>query len=600
MLGPALALFVLSPAQLGSQHARDLELHRATPAFRAPPPLRFGGTMGEPLDTPRVNKIVYGYYPYWISQWENLRWDLLTHIAYFAIEIDSSGNIENRHGWPDRNFVETAHSHVVRVDLCFTLFSGSGIAALTSNPTRRANTITMMIDEMEAGGADGINIDFEGLQAGTRDNFTTFIRELREGLDARMHDDKRIGIAGPAVDWTDGFDLLELSRYIETYFIMGYGYHWGGSTKAGPMGQLRITESWRPHISISYERTLDHYTSLVPAELREKIILGVPYYGEEWTVNSLNIHAQTTATGSSRTYAVARRAVEGGRTRNYDADAENAWYAWTAGGVMRQTWYDDEESLASKYQLALEQDIGGVGMWALGYDEAYPELWSVLDAYFTTAPETPLGTRQNPVVIDAFPYTESNDTRLAPSNYFNRYSCQDTLTEYGREWVYRVELCEPGTLAASVTDAAGVDIDIHLLAAPDERACLARADLAVSEELAAGTYYLVADTYVADHVAQAGAFELNVEFTPVMGSTGCAPPKMPVPGEELELTEGEVSGTIPRVEPNIEEPIVIEPTVLDEQEGCGCNLAHRTGVRSGTALFLLVGLVLACRTRKHS
>jgi GH18 family chitinase len=589
MIGCALILLALAPSEvpaLGSQHARDLELHQHVVPFRAPPALRLGG--GGPLETPRVNKIVYGYYPYWISQWENIRWDLLTHIAYFAVEINSSGGIDARHGWPDTNFVDTAHIYGVRVDLCFTLFSGSGIAALVGSPTRRADTIEMMITEMEAGGADGINIDFEGLESGTRDNFTTFIRELREALDSRMHHDKRIGIAGPAVDWTNSFDLLELSRYIETYFIMGYGYHWGGSSKAGPMGQLRVTDSWRPHISISYERTLDHYTSLVPPELRSKIILGVPYYGEEWPVSSLNIHAATTGTGSSRTYAVARRAVEGGRTRNYDLDAENAWYSYSSGGVMRQTWYDDEESMASKYQLALEQDIGGVGMWALGYDEAYPELWSVLDAYFTAEPEQLSGSRENPIVISEFPYAETNDTRLAPSNYFNRYSCNSDLAEYGREWVYRVELCEPGTLAASVTDATGVDIDIHLLSAPLEGACLARADLSISEELAAGTYYLVADTYVLDYVAQAGGFELAVDFIPLPGSTGCAPPKMPAQSETLELLEAEVRGTISRA-PDIKEPI-IEPQILPEEEGCACTMSARTGGQN--PLELLAGFVL--------
>lgn len=601
MLSTALAFLALHAGQLPeSAHARDLLIHANDAPFRAARAPFFGAPGA--LGSPRVQRVVYGYYPYWVTQWENIRWDLLTHISYFAAEMRPDGTISAHHGWPDLDFVATAHDYNVRVDLCFTLFSGSGIATLVGSATNRATAIDTIITEMEAGGADGVNIDFEGVLANSRDDFTTFITELRAALTERGHPDAGIGIAGPAVDWTSAFDLGALAPLIDVYFIMGYGYHWGGSAKAGPGGQLRVTESWRPHISISYERTLDHYTALVPAELRSKIILGVPYYGEDWPVSSSAIHAGTLGDGSSRTYAVARRTIASGPMRNYDQDAENAWYAYESGGGWRQTWYDDEESLAAKYQLALEQDIGGVGMWALGYDEAYPELWDTLDSYFTREPEAPLGTRFNPVVIAEFPYAESNDSRLAPSNYFNRYGCAPNLAEYGREWVYAIELCEPGRLDASVTDGAGVDVDLHLLSAAIEGACLARSDAAISEELPAGSYYLVADTYVADYVAQAGAFDLSVTFTPSPMSPGCEEPKTPAELEPLPDRGVEVAGTKTMVPEMPQQPmtpqVMIEPTVVAE-DGCGC-LSTRTGTRAGGALawIFAIGLTIALRKKR--
>jgi hypothetical protein len=386
---------------------------------------------------------------------------------------------------------------------------------------RRATAIANMIDAMEAGGADGINVDFEGVRAATRNDFTAFIRELRAALTMRGHPEAGIGIAGPAVDWTEAFDLGALAPLIDVYFIMGYGYHWNGSNTAGPNGQLRVAAEWRPHISISMERTLDHYTSLVPAELRSKIVLGVPYYGIDWPAQSDVRFAPATANGSSRTYAVSRRALASGTARRYDEEAENPWYAYQQNGAWRQTWYDDEESLAAKYQLALEQGIGGVGMWALGYDEMYPELWDTLDAYFTAEPIALDGTREAPIAIEQFPFSDANDTRTAPSNWFNRYACAPDLAEYGRERVYTLSVCQSGRLEVRVTDGASVDVDLHLLSAPREDACIARADAAIAQSIAPGEYWIVADTFVSSYVPQAGAYALSVDFVPDDASGGC-------------------------------------------------------------------------------
>ena len=43
-----------------------------------------------------------------------------------------------------------------------------------------------------------------------------------------------------------------------------------------------------------------------------------------------------------------------------------------------QTWYDDSLSISKKYDLALSKNLGGIGIWALGYDEGYDELWNLL------------------------------------------------------------------------------------------------------------------------------------------------------------------------------------------------------------------------------
>jgi hypothetical protein len=49
----------------------------------------------------------------------------------------------------------------------------------------------------------------------------------------------------------------------------------------------------------------------------------------------------------------------------------------------RQVWYEDEKSLSKKYDWIIEKKIGGVGIWALGYDNGYTELWKLLADKFS-------------------------------------------------------------------------------------------------------------------------------------------------------------------------------------------------------------------------
>lgn len=600
---PLALLAQAAPARVAAElplgpHATDLRAHQSDPPGRAGArwlEARGGilaGAERRAQVPPRARRTVYGYFPYWISDLERVRFELLTHIAYFAVELASDGTTVEAHGWPDAAFVEVSRAQGLRVDVTFTLFSGSGIEALCASPENRARAITTMVDAMEAGGADGVNVDFEGVESSTRDNFTTFIRELRAELTRRGHAGAGIAIAGPAVDYSAAFDLGALAEEIDVYFIMGYGYHWGRSSKPGPVGQLRVADTWRPHLSISMERTLAHYTALVPGAARAKIILGVPYYGYDWPAASGELGAATTGSGSSRTYAAARRELAAGRERLFDAESENAWYTYVAGdGVTHQTWYDDEESLAGKYQLVQEQGIG-VGMWALGYDEDHPELWDTLDAYFTEEP-TPLpGTREAPIELelDRGPFEGSSDTRLAPSSYFNTYACDRTKLEYGREWVYRFTVCGSGRLEASLVDPLGVDVDLHLLRDPEEEGCVARHDTTVNESLMPGTYWLVADTYVQDYVARPGEYTLSARFLlddpgAVCPPPGTAGPVDPEPEGVVELP-GHPAEALPPGGAEVSARVV-------DGAGCGCAGVAPRRPPAGLGLFAVMLVLLA-------
>ncbi len=562
------------PAQLGppppSMHQLELAAHRGEPpAVRIAPP---------PPSTPRrdLDRVVYGYYPYWVSDLARIRWSALTHMAWFAIELNASGAVVAAHGWPDHVTVDAAHAAGVRVDLTFTLFSGTDILALTRDPARRAATITTMIDRVEAGGADGVSVDFEGLIDGTRDYFTTFITELRAGLDARGHQGAQISIAGPSVNWAgaDGkpeFDLPALLAQADYFFIMGYGYFWGGSTVAGPIGILGIDRTWRAATGWSMERTVATFASEAGPAGRAQIIHGIPYYGREWITADDQVASHATSHVGAVTYTSSIADLAAGRTRQWNPGSGSPWYAWQAAGQWHQVWYDDAESLALKYAMIDDEGLGGAGIWALNYDKPRTELWDLLETTFAAPQPAVLGSRDAPVPMGSLPFHDEHSTVGAPGHWFNYYSCAPTTPEYGREWVYKVDLCQPGRLEATITDDATTDVDVHLLDGLDEASCLARGDTTASTEVAAGTYYVVVDTYVRDLVTTEGPFKLDVSFVPTPG-TMC--PVAPTP-------DAGVDGG---------------PTVDGTTDG-GCCGAGTDG--RATALPLLLG-ALAFRRRRRA
>ncbi|NQX98906.1 MAG: T9SS type A sorting domain-containing protein, partial [Flavobacteriales bacterium] len=49
----------------------------------------------------------------------------------------------------------------------------------------------------------------------------------------------------------------------------------------------------------------------------------------------------------------------------------------------RQTFCNDKQSLAARYDIVKQMKIGGIGIWALGYDDGYTELWDLIEEKFT-------------------------------------------------------------------------------------------------------------------------------------------------------------------------------------------------------------------------
>ena len=95
--------------------------------------------------------------------------------------------------------------------------------------------------------------------------------------------------------------------------------------------------------------------------------------------------ASTTGNGSSKTYKVLKNNASGNYTNQLiHQPSRTPYYAYNNGSSWRQCFAMDEFSLAERLDLILLRNIAGMGIWALGYDDGYTELWDVIEDKMTT------------------------------------------------------------------------------------------------------------------------------------------------------------------------------------------------------------------------
>jgi len=368
-------------------------------------------------DRPVVKRDVLGYLPYWSytanAPYVPLRWDLLTILAWFSVNVDGTGKITDRNGWGGATtaaIVQDAHAHGVLVIVTVTNFTGSQIASIVNSATNRQRAIESCLELMDAHGADGINIDFEFVPKAARDGFVTFMTELTDAVRAVAPNGGpgHVSLAGPAIDWSGAYDYDVLLENTDGIMVMAYGYHWTKSATPGPSSPLYAGDVWSSR-SVSW--TIDDYLTYGGSENRGNIIIGLPWYGRSWKVASTDIPGDALSDGATRTFKVAEPEA---RTlgKGWEDVSKSTYYHKSAGGELSQVWYDDGRSFEEKVAYIDEMDLGGVGIWALGYEGSYPDLWNAIANVLVTpvgpdpepGPET---SEPTPEVVESVEPVES-------------------------------------------------------------------------------------------------------------------------------------------------------------------------------------------------
>ena len=355
-----------------SVHQLEKELYKDySPAL---PPFQRVTPLNEAKSQPRVTKIIYGYYPYWISS-PTIDWEMIHTLSFFSFDADAQGNLTNVHGWPNIAWVSTAHSKGVRVEVTCALFGTTSISTLLNSQTYRTTLINNIISQIIAGRAEGVCIDFEFVTTTVKDKFTLFLQELRAALDV-VNPAFTLSIAGPAVpSWYPGYDYNKIAETCDFIFIMAYDYHYSGG-QPGPVAPLGPSSRWGT--SLNDSATINGYLAYSGVS-GDSLLMGIPYYGYDWPTVDYTIPGAKRASATARIYKYAVYTYAKTYGRYWDTPSNTPYVLYGAPSDTRQLWYDDTQSISMKYDLFKSKSLRGTGMWAIGSDGTYPELWDLID-----------------------------------------------------------------------------------------------------------------------------------------------------------------------------------------------------------------------------
>ncbi len=317
---------------------------------------------------------VFGWHPYWSGNaYESYNFSLLSMISYFSYEVNPETGFYNTiHNWRQTALVDSAKKHNCKVLLTLSNFGSSNNRKFLKSAAAKKNLIATAITLVRERKADGLTLDFENVSTKEKALYLNFIIDLATSLKSE-NEDYLLTIALPAVDFEKIYDFSQINLYVDFYVMMGYEYHGSNSQIAGPVAPLSGGGKWK---GFTLESSVDEYLANgVPAG---KFIMGVPYYGAEWITKDLKFPSPAKSFIKYHSYRQAKR-MSGKKMGELDEASMSKFYTYSdMSSNYRQLWFEDTITLGAKYDWIKEKQIRGVGIWALGFDNGYDELWKLL------------------------------------------------------------------------------------------------------------------------------------------------------------------------------------------------------------------------------
>ena len=418
-------------AEMLSDHAGDAMHFKAGGApsvlLGRPQAARDGRAAVEPMGTlaqvsaaglPNgLRKEVFGFLPYWMltdSALASMNYQLVSTIAYFSVNANMDGNLVKGPsgspttgwaGWTSSRMTDVinrAHANGVKVVLTVTMMAWDSASA------NRQASCWQLGRPQPAGEPDrhgGPRARRGRRQPGLRaagHQPARRIRQLRAAAQARPGQPRRGGLPdrlrhGRAATWATGYDVAGLTAAgaADGLFVMGYDFHWSGSSRAGGVAPMQS-----PY-TLDVAGAMADFLNETSAS---KLIWGVPYYGRTWPTSSSALNA-TTLGGGSKSYTYTGHLAQAAQFgRRWDDVGKVPWYRYwdSAAEHWVQGYYDDVASLGAKYDLINARGLAGTGMWTLLMDQGREELWRLLASKFVHDTAPPVGGVETlPATTDA-------------------------------------------------------------------------------------------------------------------------------------------------------------------------------------------------------
>lgn len=326
--------------------------------------------------------VVLGFAPYWnMKKLSPESLSAITHFAYFALHLRGNGEIYTRVNAREEDPGYTNYKRLLEngnynnLILTYMQEDEEALVTMLNSKDARSTAIENILRTLSESSGVGVNIDLEPvgpISDTLRNNFTLFIQELHQQLD-KMNKLLTISIYPSAAAKQRLWDLKSLAPLTDYFVVMTYDYTMPKSQRAGPNSPLRDFTGEFEHSII---KNLGELTKHIPAR---KILLGIPLYGYEWDTIDSTKYSSTTSRGVTASLErIEEMLNEQILELVWDRNSLTPYGISTESGNHSQVYFENEASIRLKLDLVRTSGLGGIALWALGYDNNVPWLWPTI------------------------------------------------------------------------------------------------------------------------------------------------------------------------------------------------------------------------------
>ncbi len=338
------------------------------------------------------HKLVYGFLPYWNKDKVTLQPEL-THLSYFSLEFNQNGDIlDHKQGEMEMGFhtlqseqilslFQSAAQRGSKIEVTLAQFDPDQISTFLLSPAAQEKLLRSLDGVLQGYPVQGINIDIEYTGTVTpnlRDDYTKFIQLLADHIHSKYQNiHLSIDVFASAGTNRGIWDLPQLSKIVDHIIVMAYDFHRKSSISAGPVAPLFGGQKlWDSDIT----EHLRDFLSFVP---HTKLVLGVPFYGYAWQTTSRDSQAKTfpdtgEAIGFDQIQSLLLQKNLYSVKEGWNTDALSPYLSYQKDREIHLIYYENSRSMSYKLDLVNQLDLGGIAIWALGYEGSSRELWDVI------------------------------------------------------------------------------------------------------------------------------------------------------------------------------------------------------------------------------
>ncbi|MHB8127058.1 MAG: peptidoglycan-binding protein [Desulfitobacteriaceae bacterium] len=314
---------------------------------------------------PGLTRTVCGWLPYWVQTqaFQSLQnhAELFSSISPFWYQVSASGDVVNFTGAENSSILSFTSARGIRVvPLITNGFDSQLISTVLNDPVIRQRHVQAIVNKVSQMNYAGIDINFENLFVRDREAYVVFLQELKTALSGL---NKLLVVTvhaktDPIGAWSgaEAHDYVGIGQSADIVRIMGYDYHWQGSTP----GSIAPAD-W-------VDAVLAYAVSVIP---RSKIELGIPTYGYDWPQGQ-------PATGV--TYGNAISTANQYNVPIITNAQLGPHFMYSVNNLSHEVWFVDALLLSTLLDLVNKYDIRGICIWYLSAED--PKIYDEIQAKF--------------------------------------------------------------------------------------------------------------------------------------------------------------------------------------------------------------------------